>query len=476
VPEELGESVIAPLMQAMVADGVDTSDAAAVRLWLAAEGFAVDDDEGEEFEDVEDFSFQEAFGLPERLPPLRLPTDEELAAAARQSPLLAKARELAEWVGDGRALNADGELDATHCVALATALGIGLSDEVEVERIADVPELVHLWEVADSVDLIDVDGETAKAGTAMSEWPDGTDEDVLDIWATALAVIVTSLDLDADLYGDESVDFHGAGGAVLISLFLARNEGLDSGELAEMVDDAVVVTEAWTSAHGQPADALLTRLAALGATAHDGEIVRLAPLAQWAVWSQLQDSDVEIDVLPPIEEMAAADLVAAADGFTEDELFAEVSAWLALRTPDDAAKELLDVAATGDPGDRIYAVSVVNGLGAAATEHWRAVLADERLRAYARLALDEELEPTDTAWLLTDALAVTTEDETPEEIAQLLRDAVPAGTEADVFEVMWRLPHPLVGEVLTMVGATHPDKDIAKAARKAAFKVGSNAG
>jgi hypothetical protein len=462
-------------MQAMQADGIDTADPEAVRQWLAAEGFPFEDDDEGDFEELEEFSFQEAFGLPAYLPPLRLPTDEELAAAARQSELLAKARVLAEWVGDGRAVNEDGELDATHCVAAATVLGIELSSEVG--RIADIPELVHLWEVADSVDLIDVEGNTVRTGSALPAWPNGSDEDVLDIWATALAVIVTSLDLDAELYGEgSSVDFHGAGGAVLISLFLTRNEGLTEGELTELVDDAVVVTDAWTRAHGQPIDVLLARMAAVGAITTDGETVRLTPLAQWAVWSQLQDSDVQIDVLPPVEEMTAADLVAAADGFTQDELAAEAAAWLALRSQDDAAKELLEVAATGDPGDRIYAVSVVTGFGAGAAEHWRAALGDQRLRPYARIALEQELEPPDTAWLLTDALAVTTEDDGPEEIAQLLREAVPAGMETDIFEAMWRLPHPLVAEVLSMVGACHPDKEIAKAARKAAFKVGSHGG
>jgi hypothetical protein len=38
---------------------------------------------------------------------------------------------------------------------------------------------------------------------------------------------------------------------------------------------------------------------------------------------------------------------------------------------------------------------------------------------------------------------------------------------------MWRLDHPDVLEVLTLIGDHHPDKKIAKAARKAAFKATS---
>jgi hypothetical protein len=52
-----------------------------------------------------------------------------------------------------------------------------------------------------------------------------------------------------------------------------------------------------------------------------------------------------------------------------------------------------------------------------------------------------------------------------------LAGAGPAGQEQQMFDVMWRLDHPQVHEVLTSLGRKHPDKKIAKAARKAAFKV-----
>jgi hypothetical protein len=58
----------------------------------------------------------------------------------------------------------------------------------------------------------------------------------------------------------------------------------------------------------------------------------------------------------------------------------------------------------------------------------------------------------------------------PEDIARQLGDAVPAGREQEIFEVMWRIPHPSADDVLSLLGAHHPDKTIAKAARKAAFK------
>lgn len=468
------EPDVASLFQSMMADGVDVSDEDAVREWLAAKGFPTGDadDDLEDFDDYEEVSLKEAFGLPDRLPPLRLPPDEELAAAARTSPLLAKARALVEWLGPQRAVTEEFELDAADCVTAAQALGIEVPESVE--QLADIPELAHLWDLADSAELMMVDEGHAMVGPATEAWAGDDDEDVLDIWATALAVVMTSLDLDADLYaGDEDVEFTGAGGAALMTLFLARSEGLLYSELSELVDELSVVTDSWLRAHGEPAQVLLERMAELGAVTLDDDVARLTPLARWAVWAQLQDGDVEIDVLPPLDEMTAGDLVAAAEGMTEDELSAESEAWLSLRSAEDAAKDLLDVAATGEPADRMYATSVVNQLGSTVEPHWRQALDDPRLRSYAKLALSLEPGSEDIAWLLTDVLAATTDADGPEHIAEQLRDAVPSGQEEHIFDLMWRLPHPYAGEVLTLLGSHHPDKQIAKAARKAAFKVAS---
>jgi hypothetical protein len=50
---------------------------------------------------------------------------------------------------------------------------------------------------------------------------------------------------------------------------------------------------------------------------------------------------------------------------------------------------------------------------------------------------------------------------------------VPAGREEQVIELMWRSDHPAAGQALEALGRHHPDKKIAKAARKAEFKARS---
>ncbi len=88
-------------------------------------------------------------------------------------------------------------------------------------------------------------------------------------------------------------------------------------------------------------------------------MARLMPLGLAAVRTQLVDSGVEIPLLPPAEQMTAAQLIAMAEGASEEEFTAETAAWLSHRTAEAAARELLAVAAESDPASRLLAVSIV---------------------------------------------------------------------------------------------------------------------
>jgi hypothetical protein len=283
---------------------------------------------------------------------------------------------------------------------------------------------------------------------------------------------------------------------LVTALFLARGEGLlvaladeviregATGELSAA--EAAGTWAAWTQAHGEPAGVLLRRLVELGAVRLDdedeGPVTRLTPLGSWAVREQLIASGVELPLLPPPAEMTAADLAAAAEGASEEEFDAEADAWLALRDPDMAAAELLDFGAAAGPAERMAAVTVVHRLGAAAEPRWRAALDVPALRPYAKMALAEtadgsqpELEPQpgDMAWLMVDLLAATSEELEPGELAVQLAEAMPRGAEEMTFDAMSRLPHPDAAAVLTLIGGQHPDKKVAKAARRFAYKAAS---
>ncbi len=508
-------------VQAMAANGVDMSDQTAVDGWIAAYNAEVYPanavfEPGEEYEDDdEDIDLKDAFGLPDRLPPIRLPTEAELAEMARDIRIVGQLQALAAWLGTGRAVTENGELAGGDAAEAAAALGLGLPDLPAVGRMRDVPRLDYLWRLALDAGFVELDEDETHAvpGEVAQAWPDGDDDEVLDIWEMLFALVMGTLDIVASLDPRRSseLDFYGQGAALAVMLFLARPDGLPVAEVSEVIRSAAVdelaparaakIWQSWVRAHGDPARLLLDQMVAVGAVllsdSEDGDLARLTPLGLAAIRTQFADSEVEVPLLPPAEEMTAADLIAMAEGAAEEEFQAETAAWLAHRTTESAARELLSVAAESDPASRVLAVALVTQLGGPAEPAWRDVLGKMELRGYAKAALATlatggdgdlaaampsglELADDDLAWVITDALVVDGWDDVddeveyePEALAKRLGEAIPAGREQAAFEMMARAPHPDAAGVLTVIGRYHPDRKIAKAARKSAYKAAS---
>ncbi len=490
------------LVQAMAADDVDLGDQAAVDRWIAAYNTRVDPvgaafDPGEEYEDDgEDIDLKEAFGLPDQLPPIRLPAEAELAEMARGVPLIGQLQALTAWLGTGRVVTENAELADGDAAEAAAALGIG------------APLLAYLWHLALDAEFIELDEDETHAvpGEVAQAWPDSDDE-VLDIWEMLFALVMGTLEIVASLDPRRSsdLDFFGQGAALAVMLFLARLDGLPAAEVSEVIRSVAVdelaparaakTWRSWVRAHGDPARLLLDQMVAVGAVrisdSEDGDLARLTPLGLAAIRTQFAGSGVEVPLLPPVEEMTAADLIAMAEGAAEEEFQAETAAWLAQRTAESAARELLSVAAESDPASRVLAVAVVTELGAPAEPAWRDALDQVELRGYAKATLADcdpvaampdglELSDDDLAWILIDALVADGWDDVDDEgeyepaaLAKRLGEAIPAGREPAAFEMMARVPHPDAASVLTVIGRYHPDKKVAKAARKSAYKAAS---
>ena len=490
------------LVHAMAAAGVDLDDQAAVDRWIAGYNAGLELGDAEEYEDDEHVDLKEAFGLPDQMAPLRLPDPSDLAALARQAPLMAQLRKLAWWLGAGRAVTEDEELASGDAAEAASELGV------------DGARLPHLWWLALDAAFIELDEDETHAipGESAEAWDEDDEDEVLDIWEMVFALVVgDALDDAASLDPDRSgeLDFSGHGAGLAVTLFLARPDDLPVAEVSEVIRAAATdelpparaeeAWQSWVGAHGDPARLLLELMAGLRAIeiagAEDGPVARLTPLGLAAIRTQLVESGVEIPLLPPTEQMTAAQLIAMADGASEEEFTAETAAWLSHQIAEPAARELLAVAAASDPASRLLAVGVVvTELGALAEPVWRESLGRIELRGYAKAALATlpggdpaaaplpGLEPDDDdlAWMVTDALAAEgwddlsdAADREPEALAKSLGEAIPAGQEPAVFELMARVPHPDAADVLTVIGRHHPDKRIAKLARKSAYKAAS---
>jgi hypothetical protein len=469
--------------------------------------------------DFEDIDIKEALGLPDALPPIRLMPLPELAANARTAPVARQLAAIADWVGkDGREVDEDGDLTADGLAEALTVLGIEEDD------------LAFLWEYALAVEwlVFDSDDEDRVVpGETADDWASGDDERVFAAWSSTLAAVLGETlelygpELDADYDEDEEADdedepefdFAGQGMALAILLFLARREGLAVDEFAEVLwenaagghdedddeahEDIAEARAEWESAYGDAARLLLDKLKDTLAVTEDDELVRLTPLALAALHDQLVEAGVEIPLLPQTAaELSGTELLAMAGGITDTEFEAEVDGWTAARGTDAGARELLELAAEAEPGERMLAVAAVTRIGEPAEPAWRDSLAVPQVRAYAKVALAQlsgvdpdsdvpadlpaelELTPEDLAWVATDLLTLAIDEEypDPEYLAVSFREAVPAGREQMLFEGMARSAHPDTAEVLSHLGEHHPDRQIAKAARTAAHKAASRRG
>jgi hypothetical protein len=469
------------MMHAMHRDGVDISDSASVDAWITQQNAGVfAGNAGVLAAHAADpltwdgVDLKEAFGIPDVVAPVRLPDDEALAGLAVAAPLLAGLRGLARDVRD----------TTVHA--------------------ATVDPL--LLELAVECELVERDGDTLVPGEDV-EWLDDLTEDAaaLDAWDYAFAqVLDTTLEAadQAEPQAGEDLDLAGHGIALVTELFLGGRAGVPVTQLSESLKSAAIAEvppdaaerqwEEWAGAHGDPAGLLLGQLAKLSAVTVADEVARLEPLALHSVAAKLRACDVHVPDIPPPAAMTPDDVVLLSMLGTEEDFAADFASWVAERTPEEAARELLAFAAGEGAAVRVAAVAVVSRLGDAAESALREALDRRELRCYAKMALIErladrdpeqpvpaELKRTteDLAWFIADSFAPLTRTvdrnaTIPFDTAQLSDAGWDASNES-LFDAMARLDHPDAEAVLTMLGKHCDDKKTAKAARRAAFKAAS---
>ena len=461
------------MMHAMHRDGVDISDSAAVDSWIAQQNAGVLAAPAADPLTWDGIDLKEAFGIPDVVAPVRLPDDEALTALAGAAPLLADLRGLARDVRE-----------TPVRAATVDSLLLGLAVETE---------------------LVERDGDTLVPGEDVEWLDDLAGGAALDAWDYAFAqVLDTTLAAagQAEPQAGEDLDLAGHGIALVTELFLGGRAGVPVTQLSESLKSAAIAEvppdaaerqwEEWAGAHGDPAGLLLGQLAKLSAVAVADGVARLEPLALHAIAAKLRACDVRVPDLPPPGEMTPDDVVLLSMFGTEEDFTADFASWVAERTPEKAARELLAFAASEGAAVRTAAVQVVSRLGDAAEPALREALDRPQLRCYAKMALIEQLagrdpeQPVpaelkrtteDLAWFIADSFAPLTRTidrnaTFPFDMSQLSDAGWDVSTEA-LFDAMARLDHPDAEAVLTMLGRHCDDKKTAKAARKAAYKAAS---
>ena len=297
-------------------------------------------------------------GGPPRLPTVRLAPREELAAATRVAPLLRAARDVARWVGPGRALTRAGRLRHADALAAATHLELIPAEFDAAWRVAVATRMLVLRPGEHGAGEHGPgehgagehgpgqrgDGR-AEAGDRLDVLASGDADDVLAAWDAALTVMLEAEDLDG-----MATALYTVGGPVrmdaLFDAYLAaadtRRRGARGGQ-PESGGDAAADRGALQD-EGAALSVSLEMLADLGVVElgadepgadEDGGAltVTLSPLGVWGVHRRLRAQGWHVPVTRGggARGDATALLATLANCDVEDGE-AEIASWLAGRT------------------------------------------------------------------------------------------------------------------------------------------------
>ncbi|MFH8286953.1 hypothetical protein [Streptomyces antibioticus] len=471
------------------------------------------------------------------LPPVRLHPEAELARDALSTPLLSRAARLARWAGPGTRVDAGGGLVEEQLPAAAETLGLTGDDAAayasEAWRIAVDAGLVEITDeetgtVAAAEDLALLTGGTPH--DVLAVWLAALETVVADAAVPDLDELMDAMDeggqvdfsrLDWDPEGEAefldgvlgnlyllavSEDGPGDGPvplpALAASMIVPGDMGEPSNDMLEQVSDAMMrlddqfrLLEPIGLVVYQPVDEALMadpdEEPAAPADAVDETdvsrygMVRLTPLGLYGLRARLLEAGFQAPAVGELSDKGADVLLDGSAGYGPRAARAETEQWLDRREPLDAARELLAAARGSDPGAplrRLRCQEALSLVGAAAEPAVRDVLDDPELGGLARVWLTELGAPDVPApsedlvfWLTIDTLAAQLTAEGNSEELQALVEGL-ARQHGGFFAAAWRVDHPATPEVLEAMGRLHPDKKVAKEARKAAFKARSQQG
>ncbi|MGV9317162.1 hypothetical protein ACWDR0_34045 [Streptomyces sp. NPDC003691] len=472
------------------------------------------------------------------LPPVRLLSDAELARDALASPLLSRAVRLARWAGPATRVGAGGELADDLLPAAAAEIGLqpdedGQAYASEAWRAAVDAGLVAAEDPDDQTEY-----GTAGPGENLALIASGAPQDVLAVWLETLEAahadaIAPLLDDLADLVGEDGDIDYGAldwdpegeaefldgvlgnlylltlseGGsgeepvplpALAASMIVPDDMGEPTDDVLEQVstammrlDDQFRLLEGVGLVEYQPVDeALMAEAGDSGAELDDEDVsryglVRLTPLGLYGIRARLLEAGVDAPVVGELAGKGADVLLDGLAHYPEAAARAETEHWLARHAPADATRELLAAARGADEGAplrRLRCQQALTLVGPAGEPEVRAVLADPELGGLARVWLAErgasDVPPPTEAlvfWLSIDTIAAQLDAGGElEDIQALLSELT--GRHSGFVDAAWRVDHPATADVLDAMGRLHPEKRVAKEARKAAFRARSRQG
>ncbi|MGW7302698.1 hypothetical protein [Streptomyces sp. NPDC054829] len=467
------------------------------------------------------------------LPPVRLHPEAELARDALSTPLLSRAARLARWAGPDTRVDAGGGLVEEQLPAAAELLGLTGDDAAayasEAWRVALDAGLVEIVDeeegtVAPGADLALLTGGTPH--DVLAVWLSALETVLADASVPDLDDLLDAVDLEeggeidfSRLEWDPEAEAEFLDGvlgnlylltaseegpvdaavplpALAASVIVPSDMGEPTNDVLEQVSDAMMrlddqfrMLEPAGLVAYQPVDEALMADAdeEPAAPVDDTDItrygmVRLTPLGLYGLRARLLEAGFTAPAVGELADKGADVLLDGTAAFPPGAAQAETEQWLTRREVLPAARELLAAARGADAGAplrRLRCQQALSLVGAEAEPALREVLDDPELGGLARVWLTERGAPDVPApseamvyWLTIDTVAAQLAAEGNSEELRALVEGL-AQQHSGFFAAVWRVDHPATAEVLEAMGRLHPDKRIAKEARKAAFKARS---
>ncbi|MEU8755600.1 hypothetical protein [Streptomyces chartreusis] len=470
------------------------------------------------------------------LPPVRLHPEAELARDALSTPLLSRAARLARWAGPDTRIDAGGGLLDEQLAAAAEELGLSgddaaayaaeawrvavdtglveIVDEEEgtVEAGAELAQLtggaphdvLAVWlgaletvladaSVPDLDDLVDAMDEGGEVDLSQLDWDPEAEAEFLDGVLGNLYLLTAS----EDGPGDGPVPLP----ALAASMIVPSDMGEPTNDVLEQVSDAMMrlddqfrLLDPVGLVEYQPVDEALMADAEAAEELPGGiddtdvsryGMVRLTPLGLYGMRARLLEAGFEAPAVGDLADKGADVLLDGTATFPQAAAQTETEQWLARRESLAAARELLAAARGGDAGAplrRLRCQQALSLVGPEAEPALREVLDDPELGGLARVWLTEAGFPDVPApsqdlvfWLTVDTVAAQLAAEGNSDELRALVEGL-AAQHSGFFAAAWRVDHPATADVLEAMGRLHPDKKVAKEARKAAFKARSQQG
>ncbi|MFI7387656.1 hypothetical protein [Streptomyces sp. NPDC049813] len=474
------------------------------------------------------------------LPPVRLPAEAELARDALATPLLSRAVRLARWAGPATRVGAGGELLEEQMPAAMAELGLsddedGAAYASEAWNAAVDTGLVEVVDEEEGTVTAGDELATLTAGSpadVLGLWLGALDaaladatvpdlDDLADVLEESGEIDFSQLDWDPEAEAEFlegvlgnlyllTVAEGGADGpvplpALAASMIVPDDMGEPTDDVLEQVSDAMMrlddqfrLLEPVGLVEFQPVDeALLADLdepdepeQPVAEAVDESDVtrygmVRLTPLGLFGIRSRMLEAGVAAPAVGDLVDKGADALLDGTSAYPQAAAQAEIEQWLARRQPLDAARELLTAARGADAGAplrRLRCQQALSLVGAEAEPALREVLDDAELGGLARVWLAEHGAADVPApsqdlvfWLTVDTIAAQLSLEGNSDELQGLVEGL-AAQHSGFFSAAWRVEHPATADVLEAMGRLHPDKKVAKEARKAAFKARSASG